>query len=211
LIEKNSYSNYTFNFPRYFVLQQAFITYSGIARDAPKGIFQLVQNVATAIRDGEVELKSRNRVNFEYLAIATGSTQAPPVRLLAREKAGAYTELPGLQSQIKEAKSIAVVGGGLVGIQLAGDIKTYNPEKRVVLVHSRSQLLPNFGKRLHEYVMGKMDEMGVEVILDERLELLTTSDPKGSGILLRLKKDRSERFDLIVSASSLNHSNHIGH
>jgi len=90
--------------------------YSGIACDAPNGIFQLVHDVATAIRDGQVELKSGNEVNFEYLAIVTGSTQAPPVRLLAREKTDACTELQGLQSQIMEAKSIAVMGGGPIGI-----------------------------------------------------------------------------------------------
>jgi apoptosis-inducing factor 2 len=68
-VEKNSHFNYLFNFPRYSVLEghehKAFVPYAGLAKDAPKGIFELVQDLATNISDSEVELKSRERIKFE--------------------------------------------------------------------------------------------------------------------------------------------------
>lgn len=198
LIEKNSHFNYLFNFPRYSVLQgheqKVFIPYSQLAKDAPRGIFEMVQDLATGVGDGEVELKSGEKVKFEYLAIATGTRQNAPAQVGSTEKEDGCAELRSMQVKIKEAKSIAVVGGGPVGVQLGGDIKTYYGEKRVVLIHSRNQLLPSFGKRLHEHVVNKLTEMGVEVMLGERPQLPSTAGPMS----LLFKDGASEYFDLVV-------------
>ena len=203
LIEKNSHFNYVFNFPRYSVLQgheqKAFIPYSGLAKDSPKGILELVQDLATDIADGEVELKSGGRVKFEYLAIATGTRQNPPAQVRGTEKVDGCGELRNMQKQIEVSKSIAIVGGGPVGVQLAGDIKTFYEDKHVVLIHSRQRLLPNFGKVLHDYVIDAMVRMGVTVMLDERPRL-----PDGTGPLtLQFKDGKSEQFDLVVGHSQI--------
>jgi pyruvate/2-oxoglutarate dehydrogenase complex dihydrolipoamide dehydrogenase (E3) component len=199
LVEKNSHFNYLFNFPRYSVLQgheqKAFVPYAGLAKDAPKGIFELVQDLATNIGDGEVELKSGDRITFEYLAIATGTTQNPPAQVRSTEKEDGCRELEEIQAKIKAAKNIAIVGGGPVGVQLAADIQTFYEDKRVVLLHSRSQLLPSFGKRLHEYVVGKLTELGVKVILEERPQLPSAPE----AMSLQFKDSKSENFDLVVS------------
>ena len=159
----------------------------------------MVQDLATNIGDGEVELKSGGRVKFEYLAIATGTRQNPPAQVRSIEKEDGCMELKDMQGKIKEAKNIAIVGGGPVGVQLAGDIKTFYEDKRVVLIHSRNQLLPNFGKRLHEFVVSKLVEAGVTIVLDERPLL-----PKETGVVsLQFKDGRSEQFDLVVCHPNL--------
>jgi NADH dehydrogenase FAD-containing subunit len=79
----------------------------------------------------------RKCVPYAYLAIATGATQSPPAKLLAREKGEACAELKVLQTRIHEVKGIAVVGGGAVGVQLSADIRSFYPDRKVVLIHSR--------------------------------------------------------------------------
>jgi NADH dehydrogenase FAD-containing subunit len=201
LVEKNSHFNYLFNFPRYSVLEghehKAFVPYAGLAKDAPKGIFELVQDLATNISDSEVELKSGERIKFEYLAIATGTRQNPPAQVKSTEKKDGCAELRDMQAQIKSAKNIALVGGGPVGVQLAGDIKTFYEDKRVVLIHSRDQLLPNFGKRLHDYVVDKLVGIGVTVMLGERPQLPSAAGPMS----LQFEDGGSEYFDLVVCHS----------
>lgn len=201
LIEKNSHFNYLFNFPRYSVLQgheqKAFVPYGGMAQGAPKGIFELVHDLATGIGDGVVELKSGARVEFEYLAIATGTRQNPPAQVRGTEKSDGCAELKDMQKKIEDIKSIAIVGGGPVGVQLAGDIKTFYEDKRVVLVHSREQLLPNFGKGLHDYVVDKMLKMDVDVRLGERPKLMNDAGP----MRLEFKDGGSEEFHLVVCPS----------
>jgi NADH dehydrogenase FAD-containing subunit len=139
-------------------------------------MLELVQDLATDIADGEVELKSGERMKFEYLAIATGTRQNPPAQVRGAEKVDGCGELRNMQKHIESSKTIAILGGGPVGVQLAGDIKTFYEDKHVVLIHSRERLLPNFGEVLHDYVVDAMARMGVTVMLGERPEL-----PEGTG------------------------------
>jgi hypothetical protein len=67
---------------------------------------------------------------------------------VARERGEACAGLKVLQTRIHEAKRIAVVGDGAVGMQLSADIKSFNPDKKVVLIHSREQLRPNPQKEI---------------------------------------------------------------
>ena len=208
LIEQNSHFNYTFNFPRYSVVKgrehNAFVPYAGLFVKMPKGVFEQVRGRAVDIKfhdrngngNGEVVLEDGEKVDFEYLAIATGVTQSPPAKLLSTEKEGACEELRVLQERIREAESIAVVGAGAVGVQLAADIVTFSPGKKVTVVHSRDRILSSFGERLHDFVMGKLENLGVEVFLGERpvLEKSGNWEP----MELEFKDGGKRKFDLVV-------------
>ncbi|KAE8453685.1 hypothetical protein EG329_009196 [Mollisiaceae sp. DMI_Dod_QoI] len=201
LVEKNSHFNYSFNFPRYSVLQghekSAFIPYSGIAKNAPKGIFEQVQDLAVGVRGNEVELASGEKVKFEYLAIATGSKQPFPAKVASAKKEEGAAELRSMQEAVKGSQKIALVGGGAVGVQLASDIKSYYPEKEVTLIHSREQLLPSFGSRLHEHVSAKLGEMGIKLRLGERPALPPTTGAE-KATTLTFKDGGEEDFDLVI-------------
>jgi NADH dehydrogenase FAD-containing subunit len=200
LVEKNSHFNYTFNFPRYSVLQgheqKAFIPYEGLFENAPGGIFEQIRDEVVCVRDGEVELASGKCVPYAYLAIATGATQSPPAKLLSSQKVEACAELRVLQARIEKAERIAVVGGGAVGVQLSADIKSFYEDKKVVLIHSRERLLSSFGERLHEFVVGKLGALGVDVLLGERPEV--PGDGKWQSAVLTFKDERRQMFDLVV-------------
>ena len=122
----------------------------------------------TCVRDGEIELASGKYVPYAYLAIATGATQSPPAKLLASPKGEAGAEVRVLQARVEKAEKVAIVGGGAVGVQLSVDIESFYKDKTVVLIHLRDQLLSSFGVRLHEFVVGKLGALGVDVWLGER-------------------------------------------
>lgn len=196
LIEKNSHFNYVFAFPRFSVIQRyekfAFIPFQGLEKGAPKGIFEFVQGKVDKVNERVIRLEGGKELEYEYLVIATGTSSVIPSKVAATESLDAQRELRGLQSKIEKAARIAVVGGGAVGVELASDIKDFHPEKSVVLLHSRDRLLPSFGERLHQYVTKRFDEMGVEVWLNERPQVLEGSHT------LKLKRGGEETFDLIV-------------
>ncbi|KAG4429921.1 hypothetical protein IFR05_014599 [Cadophora sp. M221] len=200
LVEQNSHFNYTFNFPRYSVIQgheqNAFVPYDGLFSNVPKGVFEQVRGRAVGIKDRKVELASGEVVDFEYLAIATGVTQSPPAKLLSNEKSGACAELMVLQERIRESENIAVVGAGAVGVQLATDIKTFHPEKKVTLIHSRAQILSSFGVRLHDFVIEKLQKLEIAVVLEERpvLPKSATWEP----MEIEFKDGRKQHFDLVI-------------
>jgi NADH dehydrogenase FAD-containing subunit len=203
LVERNSHFNYTFNFPRYSVVRgregKAFIPYDGIEKGKPKGAFEFVSGAVIEIRDTDILMEDGRTIEYEFLAIATGVTQSPPAKLLGTQKHEACSELQALQDRIFDSKTIAIVGAGAVGVQLACDIKTFYPDKSVTLIHSRKQLLPSWGYKLHAYVLEKLQELKIEVLLGERPKLTPVSNWQAEE--LSFSDGSKRRFDLIVSLS----------
>ena len=81
---------------------------------------------------------------------------------------------------MQEAKlTFVVVGGGSTGVEVAAELedllrtahRTFAdlPEPRVVLVHSRRHVLPEFGDRLARYATKKLGQLGVSLRLGHRL------------------------------------------
>lgn len=125
------------------------------------------------------------------------------------------------QQAINKAESILIVGGGALGIQYATDIADLynNPanahhlgehsetgprprKKRITLVHSRDRFMPLYKPEVHEEVMRRMNELGVEVVLGERPELGdVANDQPGEQRVLRLKDGRAIPYDLLVRLS----------
>ena len=196
LIERNSHFNHLFAFPRYGVIpgreQMAFIPYNNISTFGPPGILQHVRDSATDITETHVTLSSGETIDYEYLAIATGSWQPPPSKATSTEKSEACTELQTSQQQISKANRIAVIGGGAVGVQIATDIASYFPQKNVTLVHSRSQLLPMFGPKLHENVVEAMKRLKIDLVLGERPQI-------DKGGVLSFAGGEKKQYDLVVS------------
>ncbi|EFE42690.1 Amid-like NADH oxidoreductase, putative [Trichophyton verrucosum HKI 0517] len=209
LIEKNSHFNHLYVFPRFGVVpgmeQSAFIPYTGIASHAPAGIFQHVQDSATSVTGNTIELASGKSINYEYLAIATGSHQPPPARMKSKDKEDACAEMRVIQKQVQNAKRIAVIGGGPVGVQVATDIKSFFPAKNVTLIHSRHQLLPNFGPRLHGHILQRLDRLNIKSILGERpqstTEAVDGTAPISQELSLRFKNGSEEIYDLVIWCS----------
>ncbi|KAH7886653.1 hypothetical protein F5I97DRAFT_1869133 [Phlebopus sp. FC_14] len=85
------------------------------------------------------------------------------------------------QGRVEAARSVVIVGGGALGIQFASDIASIYPQKRVTLLHSRKQLLPRFDAALSDEVLQSLDELGVHVILGERLDLESLTRVGKSG------------------------------
>ena len=200
LIERNSHFNHLFAFPRYGVVpgreHQAFIPYDSISTYGPPGILQHIRASAVGITPTQVQLSSGETVDYEYLAIATGSWQPPPSKATSTEQSEACAELQGSQQRIQDASRIAVIGGGPVGVQIATDIAGYFPKKDVTLVHSRQQLLPNFGPKLHENVVEALKRLNVNMVLGERPQL----DGKGT---LSYPDGRTSQYDLVVGGRVL--------
>jgi NADH dehydrogenase len=69
-------------------------------------------------------------------------------------------------------RTIIIAGGGLSGIELAGNISELNADIRVILIHSGEQigkeLLPRFNQ-LAQYCKEQLEEKGVELILNTQI------------------------------------------
>lgn len=200
VVEKSSHFQFTWVFPRFGVVggdeHKAFIPYGGYLSGAPDGSYMWLQDAVVEVDERVVTLGGGKKIEYEYLVVATGCQADAPSRTNKEEKADGIDVLRGLQAKIKEANHLIVVGGGPAGVELATDAKGQYPEKTVTLIHSRKTLLHNFGDNLHAAAMKALNELGVRVILGERLVL--GSEESGS---IALSSGESVSYDLLVCIS----------
>ncbi|KAJ2304023.1 hypothetical protein IWW55_002632 [Coemansia sp. RSA 2706] len=118
-----------------------------------------------------VQLAGGGRLEFDYLVVALGQSRHGPIGVAANCKREFVGELAKSYEQLRAAKSVTVVGGGAVGIEMAADIKSDFPKKAVTLVHSRALPLPGpFKDEFRSSVVRILrDEIGVDLVLGQRV------------------------------------------
>jgi NADH dehydrogenase FAD-containing subunit len=82
-----------------------------------------------------------DRISFVSAILAPGTIYPIPAKASTLDYESTHKNLVQLRSSIKEAKSIVIVGGGPVGIELAGEIREVYKDKRLTIVHDQENLL----------------------------------------------------------------------
>ena len=101
--------------------------------------------------------------------------------------------------KVSRSKGLVIIGGGAVGVQMATDAKEWYPEKDVVLVHSRMQVMNRFHPKLHEIVMERAKELDLDVQLGSRVVVPIDGFPNdGSTFDVELVDGRKIQSDFAV-------------
>lgn len=147
-------------------------------------------------------VKSQDREwRYDKLVLATGATPfIPPVP--GRElmlTLNSQREYGAAQSQLRDAKRLLIVGGGLIGCELAMDF--CRAGKAVTVVDNSASVLsalmpPEASSRLQH----RLTDMGVHLMLKSQLESLAQS---ADGIRVTLDRQRTVTVDAVVAAAGL--------
>ena len=154
-----------------------------------------------AIGKTSVSLRdSKEIIPYEFLLVATGSDGGGglPSRVGAEGKTAGMELVRGVQKRIADSQKIVVVGGGAVGVEVATDAKGKYPHKEIVLVHSRQAVMHRFGPELQAAALKALKELGVVVVLGERVE---SEDTEAATVLL--SSGRKVACDFLVATSIL--------
>ncbi|TXT09232.1 hypothetical protein VHUM_02706 [Vanrija humicola] len=147
----------------------------------------------------EHEFEGELEIEFERCIIATGAQSPAPIRPApGASMADWMAGLRKTQNDIKHAESVLIVGGGSVGIEVAGEINETYPRKKVTIVHWDVGLLhpsDSGGNTKHTYVPPKtssklsaalqkqLAERGVDIILCDRVDLSAGAWGGSAGLL----------------------------
>ncbi|MDH6631560.1 UNVERIFIED_ORG: nitric oxide reductase FlRd-NAD(+) reductase [Lelliottia amnigena] len=139
--------------------------------------------------------------HYDKLVLATGASAfVPPVE--GRElmlTLNSQQEYRACETQLRDAKRVMIVGGGLIGTELAMDF--CRAGKAVTLVdHAASILSALMPAEVSSRLQQRLTEMGVHLLLKSQLQSLTTTD---SGILVALDRKRSVEVDAVIAATGL--------
>lgn len=213
LIDPHSHFNHLFAFPRFAVLpgyeHMAFIPYSGVyARSPTKDLHAIVQAKVVSLKSRELTLdrewQGSKQLTFDYLVAATGTRLASPGSMPTYEKATSVDYLRKHNQGIKQSKSVILIGGGAVGVQMACDLKELYPEKEVTLVHSREHIMPVYHEKLSDLIKERFQELGVNFIGGSRVNIPPGGYPiggTGEPIEVKLQDGRTLTADFVVQAT----------
>ncbi|EMV10124.1 nitric oxide reductase FlRd-NAD(+) reductase [Escherichia coli MP021017.11] len=151
--------------------------------------------------EAHVVKSQNNQWQYDKLVLATGASAfVPPVP--GRElmlTLNSQQEYRACETQLRDARRVLIVGGGLIGSELAMDF--CRAGKAVTLIDNAASILaslmpPEVSSRLQH----RLTEMGVHLLLKSQLQGLEKTD---SGILATLDRQRSIEVDAVIAATGL--------
>lgn len=129
-------------------------------------------NKATVIQGDALEIKGKmikvgkQYLPFEYLVLAMGSRYAQPIKeenVISAERAH---HLRDSYQHVEKAKTVALVGGGITGVELAAEIATHYPGKTIYLIHGKKKLCEHQPEKVGAYARAFLEAKGVQIVYD---------------------------------------------
>lgn len=136
-------------------------------------------------------LNNGETIRFEKVVIASGS-RYPSLPLAKSTHAKSLSErreeLAKYHQQLKSATNVLIMGGGVVGVELAGEIAYAMPNTKVTLAHNSDTLLDGFKVKAQTKAVKHLTELGVNIefnsyyqqkgksYIDKRSERIITPD-----------------------------------
>lgn len=164
---------------------------------SPHRMIRHIRAQATSISIDSVLLDDGQMLYFDVLVVATGSVTGMQALTPHLTPGTHLKEIDAIQSRrrflrdtgesILQSKSVLVIGGGPVGTELAADIAAYGKRRgraiHVTLVDTKDRLIPGYSRSAGERLEEKLTALSVNVILNQRAEMLEdgTWVLKGSG------------------------------
>lgn len=185
---------------------------------------KIIQAKVVSVSEGSVTLENGNVLQADYIILAHGggATNLPSNVPKGIVDMNSFRKvLTEKQKQIQNSNNIVIVGGGPVGLELAGEIRAAHPNKSIKVIQGQSQILNNSTPPLVDKFINKVQdrltELNIEVILNTKITNLPNID-NGDGFLieprrLSLSDGRSIESDLTIvcigysPSSSPSHSN----
>lgn len=154
-----------------------------------------------------VVLEDGREIQYSHLILCTGTDGAFPGKFntVASYQTAVQT-YEDFVKQVQAADSVLVVGGGSTGVEMAAEVKTEFPDKKVVLIHSRialadPELRPSVRQQAKEVLLGK----GVELLLGQKVSNLSELklNVTQKNTVVTTDKGTSLTTDLIICCTGL--------
>ncbi len=112
------------------------------------------------------------------MVLATGSTYPFPAKTETDNTKNAMAEYRAAFGELAPAEHALLIGAGAVGIELAGEIKSKWPEKKVTLLDAMPDVLgADFRADLREELRTQLLDAGIELVLGDGLRALPSTAP----------------------------------
>jgi len=108
------------------------------------------------------------RIYFDYLVICSGSSYNSPFKEKNIVNVIRAKHLRECHENLYNAKKVLIIGGGLVGVEIAAEICTHYKDKEIIIIHSKNRLMERNHKKAIRYAENFLKSRGVKIIYSEK-------------------------------------------
>ncbi|EIW87029.1 FAD/NAD(P)-binding domain-containing protein [Coniophora puteana RWD-64-598 SS2] len=142
------------------------------------GIVTSIEKTETGA-GGVLVLRSGERVPYEVLVLASGSLWDGPLGIPEDEE-DVPNHLASWRAKYSTAKHVVLVGGGAVGIEIAGELKDTYPDKKVTIIQRGEKLFRDiYSDKFRNGMESRLTARGVNVILNDSIDELPAEGAAG--------------------------------
>jgi len=158
-------------------LPRIFLPYGGLLANG-----RVVRDRAVLVEPGRVVTASGDEISADFVVLASGSTYPFPAKTDLANAAQAVEQIRATHRALSQADRVLLVGAGPVGIELAGEIGAVWPEKTIVLMDERPDVLGGpFMPELRVELSRQLEALGVELVLGSPLVGAPPTEPGELG------------------------------
>jgi NADH dehydrogenase FAD-containing subunit len=141
------------------------------------------QSIVGGVSSSGVTLADGEQIEGDIVVVATGSSYASPFKPQGESTQEFAASLRTAHSNLMSARAVAIIGGGAVGVELAGEISSAYPSKAVTLISGSPSLMPGYSDKLADTLGAQLRSKGVSLRFNRRVENLVASDRPFVGSL----------------------------
>ncbi|WP_395109546.1 NAD(P)/FAD-dependent oxidoreductase [Actinomadura sp. SCN-SB] len=144
---------------------EIFFPYDGLLKRGT-----VVRDRAARADESGVTLASGERIEADYLVLATGSGYPFPAKVDVDDSAAAKAALRATRDALAGAERVLLLGAGPCGLELAGEITAMWPGKAVTIVDPAGDVVTGgYPDEFRAELRAQLDAMGVELLLGTSL------------------------------------------
>lgn len=139
---------------------------------------RIIHDSARLVTAHKVHLSASEVLDADYIVLATGTGYPFPAKFIETDAWVVQARLARLRKTIANCSNIMLVGGGPVGVELAGEITSAFPGLGVTIVDSAADILTtgDYLPELRDAIRGQLEDRGVRFVLGAPLGYLPPDD-----------------------------------
>ncbi|MDP3734270.1 MAG: FAD-dependent oxidoreductase [Nanoarchaeota archaeon] len=114
-------------------------------------------------------LTTKQKIAYDYLIISSGSSYTTPIKEKNTVIANRAATLRNYTHILTKAKKVLIIGGGLVGVELAAEIVDCYPGKEVTIIHAHENLITRHHPKAVRHAQRFLQQKGVTIIYNQRM------------------------------------------
>ena len=156
----------------------------------------IIKDCVISIDEHQVHLKHKKSVSYDYLVIASGSRYELPIKANGLVQANRVEKLKKAHDDAEHADTIILIGGGLVGVELTGELLDMYRNKKIIVIHAAKELIPRNHPKSRAYAKRYLERRGVELVFEEFVKEVKNG-------VCRTKSGKSFKGDVIFLCTGI--------